>query len=59
MHGTQVLDCGSSASPSGNGCNGGNVARAMQYVITNGGVAAATGYPYVGSETGTCNAEVG
>jgi C1A family cysteine protease len=51
----QLLDCGSSTSPNGNGCNGGNAQQAFSYVIGNGGIADAASYPYDG-KTSMCAA---
>ncbi|KAJ3688445.1 hypothetical protein LUZ61_017609 [Rhynchospora tenuis] len=46
----ELIDCVSSC----NGCNGGYVDYAFQWVQTNGGITTESNYPYKGI-TGTCN----
>jgi cathepsin F/cysteine peptidase B len=50
----QIVQCATSA---GQGCQGGNMRPAIQYVIDNGGVNTEVGYPYTSGNgvTGTCN----
>ncbi|KAK9284578.1 hypothetical protein L1049_023754 [Liquidambar formosana] len=46
----ELLDCDSN----NNGCNGGNEARAFNFIINNGGLTTEQDYPYTGTQ-GTCD----
>ncbi|TKY71824.1 Senescence-specific cysteine protease SAG12 [Spatholobus suberectus] len=49
----QLLDCDNS----NNGCNGGNMDKAFNYIIENQGIATEADYPYQGV-AGTCQSEM-
>jgi len=50
----QVLDCDTDGN---NGCNGGYIDNAFQYIISNGGLATEDAYPYTAAQ-GTCPSSV-
>ncbi|KAL6662242.1 hypothetical protein ACP70R_000101 [Stipagrostis hirtigluma subsp. patula] len=51
----QLLDCTSNSKYGNNGCNGGWMDSAFQYIMDNGGIAAEDAYPYKETQ-GMCQA---
>jgi hypothetical protein len=52
----QVLDCGSTGSPNGDGCLGNSIDAGLSYTLRNKGLTSGDAYPYTATDN-TCKVE--